>query len=268
MKRFTDSLKWTDPWFRCLSAPAKLLWVYLLDHCDNIGLVEINLKLTSSDCGVTIKQEHIEELGDRIQQIEGGKLFIRKFISFQYGTLSENCVPHKKVIQGIRNHSLVSTFGGYLYPSPRVGDRVEPTLKDSTRRVQEEEENKNSTRDIQGTREKGTLDEMMAFCRESGLFPRDAESCFHKWEGNGWTNGKQKIKDWKATIRAWKAQGFLPSQKNPSPSDHWPEPQAEAEAEPEIDLMAKLQANIAKRKAAEEEASAPPENLEGEPEWT
>lgn len=47
----------------------------------------------------------------------------------------------------------------------------------------------------------------------------DGESCWEKWNGNGWINGKNKIKDWKATIRSWKAQGYLPSQKNPKAAD-------------------------------------------------
>lgn len=61
-----------------------------------------------------------------------------------------------------------------------------------------------------------TLDEAVAFVVELGLPASDGEACFHKWEGNGWTNGGKKIKDWKATIRSWNAAGYLPSQKTPS----------------------------------------------------
>jgi hypothetical protein len=61
-----------------------------------------------------------------------------------------------------------------------------------------------------------TLDEAVAFAVELGLPASDGEACFHKWEGNGWTNGGKKIKDWKATIRSWNAAGYLPSQKGPS----------------------------------------------------
>lgn len=62
---------------------------------------------------------------------------------------------------------------------------------------------------------KATLDEVKAFAKELNLPESDGESCFHKWEGNGWKNGTNSIKDWKATIRSWKAAGFLPSQKQP-----------------------------------------------------
>lgn len=60
---------------------------------------------------------------------------------------------------------------------------------------------------------RATLDDAKAFAASIELPESDGESCFHKWEGNGWTNNGKPIKDWKATIRAWKAQGFLPSQK-------------------------------------------------------
>ncbi len=63
------------------------------------------------------------------------------------------------------------------------------------------------------TKAKGTLEEVKAFAVELGLQPMDGESCFYKWEGNGWTNGGRAIKDWRATIRTWQHQKFHASQK-------------------------------------------------------
>ena len=51
------------------------------------------------------------------------------------------------------------------------------------------------------------------FCTSLGLPSTDGTAVFNKWQGNGWTNRDVPIRDWKATIRSWKAQGFLPSQK-------------------------------------------------------
>ena len=56
------------------------------------------------------------------------------------------------------------------------------------------------------------------------------------------------MKDWRSTVRAWKAQGYLPSQKTPSATDVWPTP-AKEKAEEE-DLMEKMLRN----KAAKEDA--------------
>jgi hypothetical protein len=51
------------------------------------------------------------------------------------------------------------------------------------------------------------------FCVSLGLPRKDGTACFHKWQGNGWTNRGEPIRDWKATIRSWKAAGYMPSQK-------------------------------------------------------
>jgi uncharacterized protein YdaU (DUF1376 family) len=58
-----------------------------------------------------------------------------------------------------------------------------------------------------------TVDAAKTFAVELGLPASDGEACYEKWQGNGWKNGPNKIKDWKATIRSWKAAGYLPSQK-------------------------------------------------------
>lgn len=62
-----------------------------------------------------------------------------------------------------------------------------------------------------------SMDEVLDFClsAEVQLTKQDAEYVWHKWEGNGWTNDGNPIKNWKATIRQWKTGGFFPSQKQP-----------------------------------------------------
>ena len=52
------------------------------------------------------------------------------------------------------------------------------------------------------------------YCKEIGLPESDGTACFNKWVGNGWTNRGEPIKDWKATIRSWRLQGYLPSQRS------------------------------------------------------
>lgn len=218
MKRFTETNKWIDPWFRRLSHQSKLLWFYLVDHCDNIGLVEIDYALVSADCGTKITQEHLVELKDRIQCLDDGKVFLPKFIPFQYGTLSENCVPHRKVIEAIRFHSLTQTFKGYAYPSARVGATLSHRVDSRAINKEEEEDKEKEGKN----RARGTFDDVTEFCRGLGLFPRDVEYLWNRWESNGWKNAGKSVKDWRAVVRAWKAQGYLPSQKTQLPSDIWP----------------------------------------------
>lgn len=61
-----------------------------------------------------------------------------------------------------------------------------------------------------------TVDEVIAYAVEIGATKLDGEFLWDHWESNGWKNGRNSIKDWKATARNWRRQGYLPSQKNPS----------------------------------------------------
>lgn len=58
-----------------------------------------------------------------------------------------------------------------------------------------------------------TLEEVKACVLEASLPESDAVWFWNKCESNGWTNGGQKIKSWRHTIAAWKAAGYMPSQK-------------------------------------------------------
>ena len=56
-------------------------------------------------------------------------------------------------------------------------------------------------------------EEVEDFCTKIELPVRDGEWFWNKCQGNGWTNNGKPIRDWKATIRAWKAAGYMASQK-------------------------------------------------------
>lgn len=60
---------------------------------------------------------------------------------------------------------------------------------------------------------KGTLEELRAYCLSLSLLESDGDWLFDKWDANGWKNSGEKILDWKATVRSWKAQGYIASQK-------------------------------------------------------
>lgn len=54
------------------------------------------------------------------------------------------------------------------------------------------------------------------YCEQLGLPCSDGVYLWEKWEANDWMNHREKIKDWRGTIRAWKAANYLPSQKKNS----------------------------------------------------
>lgn len=121
MKRFTASEKWDDPWFWELTPQAKLLWLFLLDHCDGAGIIELNFRFASVKIGATINEKHLAELQSRLHALPCGKSLVIGFIRFQYGSLSRDCKPHNPVFASLAKHGLelaqVETLSkGFAYP--------------------------------------------------------------------------------------------------------------------------------------------------------
>lgn len=102
-KRFTDTNKWNKSFFSDLDIKAKLVWIYLLDNCDNTGVYPINMKLMSFQVGFKVDMDMLFSwFGSKIIAIESDKLFIKSFIDFQYGELNESNNAHKPVINLIK----------------------------------------------------------------------------------------------------------------------------------------------------------------------
>tara|TARA_R110000782_G_C14534468_1_gene382886 strand:+ start:39 stop:527 length:489 start_codon:yes stop_codon:yes gene_type:complete len=85
-KRMTDSEKWKDPWFSELSNDYKIVWLYLLDDCDNAGIWQCNMRMLNFNCNTTFNKSDIEEeFKERLSMISKDKFIINKFCEFQYG---------------------------------------------------------------------------------------------------------------------------------------------------------------------------------------
>ena len=204
MKIFTDKNKWQDPWFRKLSGPAKMLWFYITDHADKVGIADLDFGLASQDCGIKITEDHLSELGKRVVWVDEDKVFMPKYIDFQYGKLSPNCPPHKKIIQLVESLELERIGSIYEHPNARV---ALPLRKGKDRKGMEKIR-----------KDKGTEEELKEYAKELGLPETDGQAMFDHWEANGWKNGQNRVKCWRAGMRKWKNSGWLPSQK--SQPDH------------------------------------------------
>ena len=192
MKRFTETQKWDDPWFRRLSPELKLLWQWLLDHCDNAGIIDPDLELASFQIGYPKGIHTLSDIGERVVKLPCGKYFIPKFIPFQYGTLSVDCRAHGPVFQSLEKHGLKG------YPK-------------GIHTLQEKEKDKD--KDKRPEKSKGSREDLMGYAMEIQLPYTDGNFLFEHFEETGWKRGKEPIRDWKATMRKWKAGGWLPSQK-------------------------------------------------------
>jgi hypothetical protein len=130
-QRFTDSNKWLDNWFSNLSNDYKIVWLYLLDTCDNAGIFQINIRLLNFNCSTAISEEDLlKTFSGRITKIDTDKCIINKFCIFQYGPdflNSKNKAVHsaikKLIIAGLLD---VDTNG--IYTPKIVFDNTIDTL--------------------------------------------------------------------------------------------------------------------------------------------
>lgn len=106
-KRFTDSDKWEDKWFRRLKPDQKLAYLYLLDRCDMAGTIELDEDLAEFQMGCSTDWEGLVKGSDtRLLRLDNGRIWIRKFMDFQHGQLSEHCNAHKAALRLIERYQL------------------------------------------------------------------------------------------------------------------------------------------------------------------
>ena len=140
-KRFTESTKWSDRWFRKLSPEHKLMFLYLLDNCDQAGTIELDKELAEFQIGLSegyLKGSgtHWEDLVNlsegRLRYLANGRLWLTKFIDYQCGVLSESCNAHKPILALIQRFSIpineplakgTDTLGEPLAKGPGKGIR-------------------------------------------------------------------------------------------------------------------------------------------------
>lgn len=132
VKRFTESDKWRDKWFRALRPDYKLAWLYLLDQCDCAGVIDLDKELANFQIGTAPDWESfLSHCEDRIEVIGGGKLWVVRFIEYQYGTLSRDCRAHIPVYLSIEKHGLSDrVFKGYSKSIQRDKDKDKDKVKD------------------------------------------------------------------------------------------------------------------------------------------
>lgn len=90
-KRFTDTNKWADPWFRRLQPRLKLFWQYICDNCDNAGVWKVDYEIASFYIGEQVGSEDILALNqdkERLILANSYYLIVKDFISYQIGNIN------------------------------------------------------------------------------------------------------------------------------------------------------------------------------------
>ena len=106
----TDTNIWTESWFRNLPTIYKEIWRFLCENCDMSGAWKVDMEFlhfclkgeafTEQSILNAINQEK-----ERVIVFNQGKhWFIKDFISFQYGSLSNESSVHKGVFRTLESH--------------------------------------------------------------------------------------------------------------------------------------------------------------------
>lgn len=108
-KRFVDTEIWNKSWYQELTLKEKILVKYIFEQCDCAGVWDINFRLATFIIGEPISINDIDSINRKNKLFEvfnKDKIFVIDFIKFQYGTLSENCKPHKPIIEKLKKYGL------------------------------------------------------------------------------------------------------------------------------------------------------------------
>lgn len=263
MKRFTETLKWDDAWFRELPFAHKLIFIYVIERCNNAGFWEIDNASIAWHTKVPI--EEIEGAWKGLARaliVADGWVWVRTFLKHQKNeTLNESNPAHRQIIgllkEQVQRFTSVPAFVAFLstMEGPCKG-LLSPIGKGNGNGQGEGNgtgEVRKGSAEGKPSKDKGTAEEVAEFFASEGLPDSDAVYFFEKCQGNGWMNSGKPIKDWKATVRSWRAAGYLPSQKAASQGKSFAQKKAAERAQrefglsgngpPSIDLDAEVEAS-------------------------
>ncbi len=110
-KRFTDSNKFGDIWYRKLPLLQKVLWEFLLAECNHAGiLTNFDLEMASFKIGADITKKDLEIFESRVIFITENTLFIPKFIEFQYGEFNPKNRVHLNVLKELDKFNISASW--------------------------------------------------------------------------------------------------------------------------------------------------------------
>lgn len=215
MKRFCETTKWDDPWFRRLKPRYKSFIQFLWDRCDHTGVWVVDIELATTYVGEKIDpEEALKYFDGRVVDMGNGKWLIPQFISFQYGTLSPQCHPHRKILESLNRHGLKIGENGRTTLSSTLNTTLPSRVQDKDKEEDKEKEGVQGEETPRyGRMVKPAEEEVITFFISQELPASDGRWFFNKCEGNGWKNGGEPIKDWKRTVIAWKLARYFPSQR-------------------------------------------------------
>jgi hypothetical protein len=214
-KRFTDTEKWKDQWFRKLPTKYKAFWFYIVDNCDNSGLWKQDIDLASFQIGEKIDlKDAIKFLNnekERVKVVNNGEyLLIYTFISFQIGNIYQEKLTNlqknakKLMLQHIETKGLiVKDFNVLTGKLPVAMRYIYKGIKDKGK-----EDTVTGKLPVTKSKEiPPDFEDVESYCKEIE-FDLDIQHWLDFYQSKGWLIGKNKMKDWKAAVRTWKRNNY------------------------------------------------------------
>lgn len=114
MARFTAPEKWNDEWFSNLKPMEKLIFLYLVDKCDNAGFFEINKRIDAFLIGLS-EDEFMTNLRaikkTYIASTDGRKIWLKNYLFYQKNLpLNPDNNAHKQIIGFIASNLKIFNY--------------------------------------------------------------------------------------------------------------------------------------------------------------
>lgn len=181
------------------------------------GVIDMDWELASFSIGEKVCQDDIGLMNGNIIILETGKLFIPRFIEFQYGTIKPDSSVHKGVVKTLIGHGIPFP---HPYDTLKIGcAKGMHTLKDKDK-DKDKDKNKNKEGSKEGSKHQSNsmpldgwdVDSVVRIAEspDCGVIPSMARSCFDHYAAAEWhdKNGNpvgRTVNSLKALLRKWKA---------------------------------------------------------------
>lgn len=107
MRRFTETQKWDDPWFRELAGSHKLVFLYILDRCNNAGFWEVDEAALGFHTKLEVKHfEGAFKALERGLQGASGWVWVKNFLKHQKNDQLNPANPaHRQIIALLKDQA-------------------------------------------------------------------------------------------------------------------------------------------------------------------
>jgi hypothetical protein len=183
---------WSDPFIQDLDNDHRLFYLYLLtnERTKQCGIYEISKKQIAFEIGYSIDKvskllAYFIKSGKILYSETTKEIALKNWMKYNGSTSPKVASCIKSELCGVKDRVLIEYVNG-MYTA-------------SQQEQEEEQEQEQEKRFV-----KPPIEEVKAYMSELKMNDL-SEQWFNHYEATGWMIGKNKMKDWRASVRTWKA---------------------------------------------------------------